>query len=94
MASRSTLVGLVSAGIWQMDDQCPLCERRKSESSELCEFHGAALKNLEDMYVKWQRGYGEGFSKEAYLAKLDELSETGQAVKDVIRFLRKQGARN
>lgn len=77
-----------------MDDQCPLCERRRTESTELCEFHAVALKNLEDEFSKWKRGFGEDFSRDAYLKKLEKLSETGQAVIDVIGFLRRQGAKD
>lgn len=74
-----------------MNEQCPLCEKRKAESWELCDFHGAALKNLENAYANWNNAYGEGFSKDIYFAKLEALGETGQAVKDVIQYVRKKG---
>jgi len=73
-----------------MDDQCPLCERRKAESSDLCELHGRALANLEDAFASWRNAYGEDYSKELYFKELETLAETGQAVKEVINHLRKK----
>lgn len=49
------------------------------------------MKNLENAYANWNNAYGEGFSKDIYFAKLEALGETGQAVKDVIQYVRKKG---
>ena len=74
-----------------MDAHCPICERRKEESSELCEVHGAAWQNLENAYANWNRAYGGSLTKELYFTKVEGLGETGQAVKDVIKYLRRKG---
>jgi hypothetical protein len=73
-----------------MVDQCPLCERRKAESSDLCEFHSEALANLEGAFASWRNAYGGDYSKELYFNELETLVETGQAVKEVINHLRKR----
>jgi hypothetical protein len=73
-----------------MGDRCPLCARSRAESSDLCEFHGRALANLEWAFTSWRNAYGEDYSKEAYFRELETLVETGQAVKEVINHLRKK----
>jgi len=73
-----------------MGDQCPLCARSKAESADLCEFHGRALANLECTLMSWRNAYGEDYSREAYFRELETLVETGQAVKEVINYLRKK----
>jgi hypothetical protein len=77
-----------------MNKQCPLCERRIGESFELCDFHQTALKNLENAYINWKNAYGVAFSKELCFEKLEALAETGEAVKDVIQYLRKKGVQH
>jgi predicted amidophosphoribosyltransferase len=76
-----------------MPDRCPLCERRIETFREFCSLHQAALKNLEDGYATWSKGYGPSLTKELYYTKLESLSETGQAVKDVIKLLKRNGER-
>ena len=74
-----------------MDDHCSLCERPKESSSELCSFHNAALRNLEDAYASWSKAYDGKLSKEQYYAKLTDLPETGRTVKNVIEHLQGKG---
>jgi len=74
-----------------MGDQCPLCERHRERSAELCEFHSIALANFENAYASWRNAYGSSFTKKEYFATLETLDGTGQAVKDVIQYLRKKG---
>jgi len=74
-----------------MGGQCPLCERPKESSSELCSLHNTALANLDNAYLSWNRAYGGSLTKEGYFTKLATLSETGRAVKDVVRYLQGKG---
>jgi len=74
-----------------MADQCPLCERPKKSSSDYCNLHKAAFTNLENAYSSWSKAYGK-LTNDEYFAKLENLGETGRAVKNLIRHLRKKGA--
>jgi len=74
-----------------MDDQCPLCERRKEPGSEFCSVHRAASANIESAYSTWSEAYGGHLSKDEYYKKLVALGETGDAVKEVIQHLRNTG---
>ncbi len=71
-----------------MADRCLLCERLREPESELCGLHNAALHNLENTYSSWNKAFGGSLTKEDYYTKLEELSETGRAVKDLIQHLR------
>jgi len=68
-------------------DQCPLCERRKVQSSKFCELHSSAVEKIESAYSVWNRGYGD-LTKQAYYDKLERLSETGRAVKEIIQYVK------
>lgn len=70
--------------------QCPLCERHK-EASDFCSLHESARRNLEAAYGTWNKGYGN-LTKEEYYEKVENLDETGRAVKEVIQHLRDKGA--
>ncbi len=75
-----------------MADQCPLCERRKEPNSEFCDIHTPALTNLENAYSAWNKAYAGNLTRKEYYVKLESLTETGRAVKDVIQHLRGKGA--
>jgi len=68
-------------------DQCPLCERRKEQSSEFCELHRSALETIESAYSAWNKGYGD-LTKQTYYGKLEGLNETGRAVKEIIQYFK------
>ncbi len=72
-----------------MVDQCSLCEKPREASSEYCNLHEAALRNLQGQYAKWLKAFGESLSQDEYFSKLLSLDETGDAVKRLI--MRKQG---
>ena len=72
-------------------DQCPLCERRKEKLSDFCGLHRQAMENLETAYSTWNKAYGS-LTREEYYVKLESLSETGGAVKEIIQHLRGKGA--
>jgi hypothetical protein len=74
-----------------MADHCPLCQRLKKPPSEFCAFHHAAQTNLESAYVVWCKSFGIDLTKEEYYARLEKRDETGDAVKAVIQYLRKNG---
>ncbi|MFI5448563.1 MAG: hypothetical protein ACHQ03_02195 [Candidatus Bathyarchaeia archaeon] len=68
-------------------DQCPLCERRKEQSSEFCELHRSALEKIGSAYSAWNKGYGD-LTKQTYYDKLEDLNETGRAVKEIIQYFK------
>ncbi len=71
-----------------MAEHCPLCERPRESPSEFCALHSAANTNLENAYAAWSKAYSGHLTREEYFTKLDNLPETGPAVKAVIQFLR------
>ncbi len=75
-----------------MADQCSLCQGPSQSSSEYCSLHLAALANLENAFAAWRKSYGGNLSEEDYFAMLEKLSETGAAVKAVIRHSREKRA--
>jgi hypothetical protein len=75
-----------------MADQCPLCERHRETSSEFCNLHGEAFRNLDNAYSSWSKAYGGKLTKEEFLAKVAILPETGKSVREVIQHLRSKGA--
>jgi len=68
-------------------DQCPLCERRKEQSSEFCGLHRSAFEKIESAYSAWNKGYGD-LTKQTYYDKLEGLNETGRAAKEIIQYLK------
>jgi hypothetical protein len=71
-----------------MAEQCPLCERPKVSSSEFCSLHNTALRNLENVFSRWNKAYDGKISKKECLDKIETLPETGQSVKEVIHHIR------
>jgi hypothetical protein len=68
-------------------EQCPLCERRKAQSSEFCILHESAFEKINSAYSAWCKGYGE-LTKDAYYDKLERLNETGRAAKQIIQYFK------
>jgi hypothetical protein len=75
-----------------MPDRCPLCERRKEPPSDFCIFHRAALKHLEEAYATWTKAFDGQLKKEEYFTRLLDREETGRAIKELINYIRAQGA--
>ena len=71
-----------------MPERCPLCERRKHETEQFCSFHNTALWNLRQGYELWIEAFG-GIAKEMYYSELEKRPETGDAVKEVIKYLQR-----
>jgi hypothetical protein len=61
------------------------------DTSEFCSLHNNALNNLEEAYSHWNKAF-DGLSKDEYYSRVEHLPETGEAVKQVIRYLRKESA--
>ena len=78
----------------EMADQCALCDRHREPSSEFCDIHNTAMRNLENAYSAWNKGFSGEFSREECFNKIASLSATGQSVKTVIRHLLAKEAGN
>jgi len=70
---------------------CRLCRRERAGSSQLCEHHLAAMRNLESAYKRWDEGYG-GMTWKGYLEAVSKRKETGQWAKEVADLLLKEPA--
>ena len=70
-----------------MADRCSLCERTKALSSEFCDIHDQASRNLESAYSPWKEAFDGELTKEEYYAKIALRQETGQSVKEVIHHI-------
>jgi hypothetical protein len=70
---------------------CRLCKRDCAQSSDLCDYHLAAKRNVESGYKRWSEAYGDITWKE-YLRKVGRDSETGQWAKEVAEMLSKEAA--
>ena len=54
---------------------------------QFCSFHNTAARNLQHGYVVWSEATG-GITKETYYSDLESRQETGDAVREVIMYLR------
>lgn len=75
-----------------MAGQCSLCERHREPSSEFCNLHGMAFRNLDSAYSSWNKAYGGKLTREEYQAKVAILPETGRSVREVIQHFQGKGA--
>jgi hypothetical protein len=76
-----------------MFDNCPICGRPNADGSQFCILHDAANKGLEGAYAAWTKSYSGRLSQQEYFDRLEKLSETGQAVKEMIHHIRAKGAK-
>ena len=75
-----------------MGDECSICRKPNEATAEFCPLHSAAMNNLTLQYERWRFALGEDLSKTDYYNQVRELSETGNAVKNLIaQLLKKQG---
>ncbi len=68
--------------------RCALCDKRREAESEFCDVHITAHKNLKKGFAAWSRAFGGGLSEQEYWTELEGLTETGQAVKEMIKRLK------
>ena len=55
-------------------------------AEEYCSAHNRALANIRDAYATWLVAYGNLTFKE-YLGRVSKLSETGERVSELVKFL-------
>ena len=67
--------------------KCAACER--DAAGKYCRYHSQAFEQLQEHYKTWVRAYG-GMPWERYLAKMAEMKETGDWVKEIIAVERKK----
>ncbi|MEM2339887.1 MAG: hypothetical protein QXL32_03090 [Candidatus Bathyarchaeia archaeon] len=65
---------------------CSICGRARVMGSDLCELHLKAKLSLEAAYEDWSKAYGGKLQYREFLERLLELSETGWAVKELIKW--------
>jgi hypothetical protein len=78
-----------------MEDQpkalakCVVCgELTQAQQSVYCPSHAAAMREMHKAYSVWSAAYGT-VGLEQFLARLLELAETGDRVKELSNFLLK-----
>jgi hypothetical protein len=69
-------------------DECPICRRRKDVELAFCGLHSTAFKNLNENYERWRLAFGYALAREEYNEILRKLPETGNAIKQVIEYVR------
>jgi hypothetical protein len=62
--------------------KCAACSR-DAAGKKYCRHHSQAFEQLQEHYKTWVRAYGE-MSWDGYLAKVREMKEAGDWVKEVI----------
>jgi hypothetical protein len=66
---------------------CAICnEPLEQHAGEYCSAHTKALANIRDAYAAWLEAYGKLMLKE-YLGRVTKLSETGEKVRELAKFL-------
>jgi len=66
---------------------CVVCdETLEQDVGEYCSAHTIALANIRDAYAMWLEAYGKLTLKE-YLGRVSKLSETGEKVRELAKFL-------
>ncbi len=68
---------------------CKLCKRETREGTELCVQHLKARELLWIRYDAWREAYSD-LAWEEYLDRVKQLKGTGDWVKEVIGFERKE----
>jgi hypothetical protein len=82
-----TLPSGKSAGGFHTTSGCVVCnEAPEQDTGEYCSAHDRALANIHDAYATWLEAYGKLAFKE-YLERVLRLSETGERVMELAKFL-------
>ena len=70
-----------------MGSGCIICnETLDQHASEYCFAHTKALANIRDAYAMWLKAYGK-LTLPEYLGRISKLSETGEKVEELAKFL-------
>lgn len=69
--------------------KCRLCQREAREKAEFCSRHLVAEELLRNTYNVWRNAY-EVLSWAEYLDKVKQLKGTGQWVKEVIEYEKRE----
>jgi hypothetical protein len=64
---------------------CGICGEETDSNSPYCVDHSLAKKEILRAYDVWISAY-DGINWERYLETISELKETGQWIKEVVRF--------
>ena len=72
-----------------MSKRCSLCERRRQEREQFCGLHNTALRNLQKGYKIWNEAFGN-IEKERYYSELEKHPDTGNAVKEIIKYFQRR----
>ena len=65
--------------------RCEICKLEKASDSSFCPTHARAAKNLREGYDVWNRAFGAVLLA-TFFARLSKLPETGDRVKELVRF--------
>jgi len=65
--------------------QCELCKLETASDSRFCSTHTRAEKNLREAHGAWNVAYGT-VPITTFFGRLTKLPETGDRVKELIRF--------
>lgn len=68
-----------------MEQQCPICNRRRTENETLCTYHQRAYLNLREKYDQWKAALGIGWDE--YLREVADNPNTGEWVREVAHHL-------
>ncbi len=61
-------------------------ETVEQDAGEYCSAHNRVLVNIRDTYATWLEAYGNLTFKD-YLERVSRLSETGERVRELAKFL-------
>ena len=74
-----------------MEQQCPICNRQRTENETLCAYHQRAYLNLREKYDQWKTALGIGWNE--YLREIANNPNTGEWVREVARhIIQREGA--
>jgi len=65
--------------------RCEICQLETASDSSFCPTHARAAKNLRGGYDAWNRAFGN-VPLATFFARLIKLPETGDRVKELVRF--------
>ena len=69
--------------------KCIVCgDSAQAEQTDYCISHITALRNMVTSFHDWSRAFGS-IRLEKFLSRLAELPETGEQVKELANFLKK-----
>jgi hypothetical protein len=69
-----------------MVKNCSICNSSNSDFN-LCEIHLKAYENINASYKEWTKAFNNNLSTGEYLRKILNLQDTGNAIREVARYL-------